>query len=199
MGKKEEIIEKSRVMFMKYGLRSVSMDDISKELNISKKTIYELFEDKATLIKSIIEIEIKRKMPDMENLFRNDINAIERMFEINKFIIKVRKGTPQNIVFELQKYYPEILKDLKCQTESNMLKTVKENLQKGQKEGLIRKNINLDIISALQVKRSGMIDEITEMLKIDYEDILTEILDYHIRAIATEKGIKIYETLKNQK
>lgn len=196
--KKEKIVKKARDMFMKYGLRSVSMDDISKELNISKKTIYEIFKDKAGLIKSIIVTEIKSSMSETEKIFRPEINAIERMFEINQLIIAIRKGMPQNISFELQKYYPEILEELKLKTENNMLKTIKENLKQGQKEGLIRKNINLDIIAALQVKRSGMIDGIAEMLNLNYEEILNEIFDYHIRAISTEKGLKFYKTLKSK-
>ena len=79
-----------------------------------------------------------------------------------------------------------------------MFFAIKENHSQGQKEGLIRTDLNVDIIAALQVCRSSIVDNIVDMLKVfDFEKVLTVIFDYHIRAIATDKGLKYY--LENYK
>ncbi len=199
MEKTQEITEKARKLFLEYGIRSVSMDDIAKELSISKKTLYQLFKDKADLVKHIIILETERIMKEMQEQIENAENSIDRMLKINEHLIRIRQKTPKKINFDLKKYYPEILEELKKNLEMKMMTAVKENHKKGQEEGLIRTDMNLDVIAALQVNRSAMIDNMAQMLNLDYETILNEIFDYHIRAIATQKGIEYYKKLKNNK
>lgn len=193
MDKEEEIIEKARNLFMKYGLRSITMDDLSHELGISKKTLYIHFKDKADLILKITKLEINRMVDKMDTFFNENENTIDKMIKINKHLIEMRKNTPSNIKFDLQKYYPEINKELILITEEKMFKAIKENHIQGQKEGLIRVDLDIDIIASLQVCRSTIVDNMINMLKNrEFEHVLNEIFDYHIRGIATEKGLKYY-------
>ncbi len=200
MDKEQEIIKKARDLFMKYGLRSITMDDLAHEIGISKKTLYLHFKDKADLILKIIKLEIERIVENMETFFNENENVIDRMIKINKYLIEMRKKTPATVKRDLEKYYPDISKELMKLTEEKMFIAIKENHLQGQKDGLIRSDLNIDIISALQVCRSSIVDNIINMLKVyEYEKVLTEIFDYHIRAIATEKGLKYYlENLKNK-
>ncbi|MEA3452198.1 MAG: TetR/AcrR family transcriptional regulator [Bacteroidota bacterium] len=198
MYKENEILLKARDMFLKYGIRSITMDDLARELGISKKTLYQNFKDKADLISKMVIAEINRVMNDMQNIFEEKDNTIDRMIKINNHLIKIRKNTPENISYDLHKYYPEIEKNLNKITEEKMFLNIKENHKQGQAEGLIRKNLNLDIIAALQVTRSSVVYNIKNIAKAEnIEIIINEIFDYHIRAISTDKGLDYY--FKNYK
>ncbi len=201
MEKEEEIIAKARDLFMTYGLRSITMNDLAKELGISKKTLYQFFKDKADLINKIVRAEFIRMMKRVEEIFKIEGNAIDKMMLINRHIVNMRKNTPKNVQFDLEKYYPEISKEIKTFSEQKMFEAIKNNHDKGKKEGLIREDLDTNVIAHLQVCRSNYIDKITEILTdYEFEQILNEVFDYHIRGIATDKGLKYYlENYKNKK
>jgi len=193
MNTEEEILHKARNMFLRFGIRSITMNDLSKELGISKKTLYQNFTDKADLIRKIVFSEIGRVMETMQTLFKEKDNSIDKMIKINIYLINIRKNTPENITYDLKKYYPEIEKELTKLTEENMFTNIRANLMQGQNEKLIRKDINLDIVAALQVTRSSAIDNIKRIVKAsDIESIINQIFDYHIRAVATDSGLNYY-------
>jgi AcrR family transcriptional regulator len=193
MTKEEEIINKARELFMAYGLRSITMDDLAKQIGISKKTLYLHFKDKADLVKEIVFSEVERMTKMMDGLFKESENTIDIMMKINNQLVDIRKNTPANVKYDLQKYYPEIAEELKKLMEEKMFEAIKKNHENGKKEGLIRQELDVNVVSALQVCRSNIIDEIVSMLNdYDFEKVLNEIFDYHIRAIATPKGLDYY-------
>ena len=120
------------------------------------------------------------------------------MIQINRHIIDMRKNTPKNVQFDLEKYYPEIAEEIKDFVEQKMFEAIKKNHDKGKKEGLIREDMNTSIIAYLQVCRSNFIHQIVKNIEnCDFEKVINEIFDYHIRGIATEKGLEYY--LRNYK
>jgi AcrR family transcriptional regulator len=188
-----DILIQARNMFMKYGLKSVTMDDVAKELSISKKTLYELFKDKADLIRQVFNFEVDRMAGYIRDLTNDNTNVIDKMIAINEHLIEMRKNFPENIKFDLNKYYPEIMNENRILIEGYMRVAIKENLILGQKQGLFREDIDCDIIAALQVARANIVDDIIRQLQsYDYEKIITTIFDYHIRAICTEQGFEYY-------
>ncbi len=193
MKKEKEILCKARKLFMTYGLRSITMDDLAHELAISKKTLYHYFDDKAHLIKQITFLEVERMAIKIKEVLDQKMNTIDRMMKINKKIIEMRKKTPPNVQYDLQKYYPEINKEMRKNLEHKMFIAIKKNHEIGQKEGLIRNNLNTNIIASLQICRTKYIDTISDFLgKYEPEDIINELFDYHIHAIATKKGLDYY-------
>ncbi len=194
MTRKEEILRTACSLFMDYGIRSVTMDDLAKELNISKKTLYQEFSDKATLVKEIAQIELQKISEGIEKILSESLNAIERMIKINIFLIDMKKRAPKNVKYDLSKYYPKISKKLLESVELQMFKAVVRNHKQGIAEGFIRKEINPEIIATLQVIRANYSKTISEFLE-DYDDeeILREVFDYHIRGIATPEGLAFYE------
>ena len=196
--KEKEILMKVRDLFMTYGIRSMTMDDIAHRLGMSKRTLYEYFKDKADLIRKIVFLEVERIDTNMKEIANKYDNVIEIMAKINEYIIDMHKKTPKNVKFDLQKYYPAILEEVEKYNEQKMFISIKDNLLKGQKQGLIREDLNIDIIAALQVGRSYIIDKIMSMLEnIEFKQVLTEIFEYHILAVTTKKGLDIYNQIKN--
>ena len=201
MNKEQEILKKAKELFMKYGFRSITMDDLAHHLSFSKKTLYQYYKDKADLIRKIIITEISEMAKMMEMLFKNNGNTIDRMIKINSYLIEMRKKTPANVKFDLEKYYPQIASESKEIMEKKMFEAIKKNHQLGVDEGFVRDNFDISIIAYLQVCRSGIIENIVSVFDdYDYEKILNEIFDYHIRAISTAKGLEYYENnFKNVK
>ncbi len=196
----KETLLKIRELFMTYGIRSMTMDDIARNLGVSKRTLYEHFKDKADIIRKIVFLEVERIGERMQEIMQSSENIIEAMLKVNEYVVEMQKNTPQNVKFDLEKYYPAINDEIKRFTEEKMFVTIKENLQIGQKQGVIRDDLNIDIIAALQVGRSYFIDIILGLVDdADYQEVLNEIFDYHIRAVATNKGLEIYHKIKYQK
>lgn len=188
-----DILKQIRDLFMKYGIKSVTMDDISRELGISKKTLYEHYKDKADLIRQVFRLEMDKMTNCMNQLAGNSENTIDQMIAINKHLIEIRKKFPENIKFEMLKYYPEIMNENRLYIEERMRNAIKENLLLGQKQGMIRKDVDIEIIAAMQVSRSSVVDDIMRQLQNnDYETIINVIFDYHLRGVCTKKGIEYY-------
>lgn len=196
---REKILEQARHIFMQYGIKSVTMDDLSKHLSISKKTLYEFFETKEELLQEILKIEVDRMAECLLNIEAN--NVIEKMIMINDFLIQMRKKMPSHIRYDLSKYYPEVEKEHKKYAEQKMFLAIKQMLEEGKAQNLFRQNLNTDIIGYFQVYRSYIDEMLMEKLT-DYstEEIFKELFDYHIRGICNENGLTVYEkTLKNEK
>ena len=143
---KEKIIAKATEMFLKLGFKSVTMDDIACEMCISKKTIYKFFMNKELLIEEgteKVQTEIKRKIVEIQS---KEHNAIEENFVIKHMLTDIFKKSNTSPMYQLQKYYPNIYKNL-VENEFLIFKDcVGANIRKGINEGLYRKDINEKVI-----------------------------------------------------
>jgi len=188
----KNIISKVRLLFMKYGIKSVTMDDVARELGISKKTLYQYVENKNDLLSKIFEMEIEDSDCYIEGIDRTNINAIEELFIIHKFLNKVLKEYSPSSLYDLKKYYPEFYSKMTLVRRGKIYQRVLRNLFKGIDEGLYRGDINTELIAKIQVERTEktMDSDYLTLTEISTPDIFLELFKYHIRGIATEKGLK---------
>jgi len=192
---KETILKKSSEIFLKLGFKSTTMDDIANELAISKKTIYKYFKNKAHLVDetTIYSHEIMHK--EALKVYNFGYNAIQENFEVNK----VFKGFLQNLddspIYQLQKYYPETYNRIMSQEFCLFKDCLFGNIQKGINEGLYRKEIIIDQVTKFYF---SLIMSVHDSNLYTYSQntinkLELNVLEYHTRAIATEKGIEILE------
>jgi TetR/AcrR family transcriptional regulator, cholesterol catabolism regulator len=195
---KLNILSKAESLFMKYGLRSVSIDDICREIGCSKKTIYQYFESKNEIVSNIGELH---KQKDIESyaLFKEESkNAIQEVLKIADYTKKEFKKLNPVMLHDLQKYYKEIFCVYHDKYNKLVHKNMTDNLVWGMEEGLYRK-LNAEFISILFVNSIHCIFTQEEFLidKYDLQELYAEAVDYHFRGILTEEGMEIYETNKN--
>lgn len=95
-------------LFNRFGVRSVSMDDVSKEINISKKTLYKCFRDKNELISSTVNIHIDRMESAINEIKFKQSHAIKQLNEITHYAVEQSRSLNPNMIFDLKKYHPEI-------------------------------------------------------------------------------------------
>jgi AcrR family transcriptional regulator len=195
---RERILQEAHDLFMQYGLKSVSMDDLSRKLGISKKTIYLHFSDKDALVKSVVErvLTTNTKLHIQERT--KSINAIHEEFLIIELMGTLFKTMNPSILFDMQKYYPDAFVYF-LQHKNNIIKgMIRENLQRGLEEGLYREEINLDILTRYRVESVVMPfnTEFQQGLKKELTELCREISIHFLYGIATTKGQKLIEKYK---
>ncbi|RBA29870.1 TetR/AcrR family transcriptional regulator [Flavobacterium tibetense] len=195
---KEKIIAKAKEMFLRLGFKSITMDDIACEMCISKKTIYKYFSNKDILIEESIKLAHIEINETIDKIVAQDLNAIEENFEIKRMFKEMFKSSETSPIYQLKKHYPEIYnKVLGLQIEV-CIKCFKDNILKGMKEGLYRKNLDVDNYVKFYYTLIFNINENTA-LEIEAQELELKALEYHIRAMATLAGIvELEKQLKTQ-
>lgn len=190
---KEHIIEIAYNLFFKYGISSVTMDYIAKECGISKRTLYEYFDDKTTLISSIIIYGHQKEARKFEEIINESGNALVSLLELyernRQFVINVNK----TFFTDLRRLYPKIAGEFATIRES-YLSTLSKVLEIGQSQDLFRKEINTKIVANLLLSLMDTIRIVGEKLESTYPiaDIYSISIDCFIRGILTTKGTEIY-------
>lgn len=188
--KKLEILERATAVYMKFGIKSVTMDDLSRELSMSKKTIYKYFSDKTELVNDIISMKVQMDQALCINSTQQASNAIEDLLSITETVTE-NIGNINPIVFlDLQKHFPEAWGIIKRHKWDFVLATIQENIKRGISEGLYRKDINPIIIGRQYVVSMDMImnPEIFPWSEFRFEDLFTEVMRFQLNGMANEKG-----------
>ena len=182
-------------MYLKYGIKSITMDDVARELGISKKTLYQYVIDKDDLVGKFIDNEIVLRQEEICKCFKIGFNAIEELFEISIFMNKLMRDQNPATDHDLKKYYPQhFQKTVKARREG-IYNYILLNLKKGINEGLYRKELDTEVISKLYLWRAENIN-LNDMFTVEEFTsikLFVELLTYHVRGIATEKGIIVLE------
>jgi len=187
----ENIISVSSRLFEQFGIRSVSIDNVCKELLISKKTFYTLFPQKEDLVDSVLTFQNKNNCDKFSKLFKNK-NSIDSLILIIKEIKRNIESVSQTMFFDLEKYYPRVF-------EKHMLKNNEEirlgfeiNLRQGIAEGYYREDLDIELISlfhSLQIKNTFELMQQSPK-KYPKKRIIEFFLDLMIHMIANEKGLQ---------
>src|SRR5210317_1687891 len=132
------IIEGARDLFYKHGTRSVTMDDIAKHLSMSKKTIYQHFSDKDSIIFRCCSSELEKQECSFKEITDHSEDAISEMMGLMMNMGKMFSEINPNLFYDLQKHHASTWKMMSDFKEKKILKMVEENLLKGIREGLYR-------------------------------------------------------------
>ncbi|SNR23843.1 TetR/AcrR family transcriptional regulator [Flavobacterium sp. ov086] len=186
---KEKIIAKASELFLKLGFKSVTMDDIAGEMCISKKTIYKYFCNKEVLIEESTSTVHRQVHEVIDTIVAKGYNAIHENFEIREsFQNMFQNNIDTSPLYQLKKHYPEIYHNLMTHEMDQCNHYFKDNILKGMNEGLYRKDLNIDIYVKFYYTLIFHINE-TTISEREAQKIELEALEYHTRAMATEKGI----------
>ena len=193
---KDSILQKTESLFLKFGIKSVTMDDIARELGISKKTLYQFFENKTDLLSQMTSKHVAKEMEAMTAIQAQSKNALEELLNVAQHIMReISRFASPNTIFDLQKYYPELWKTFEDFQTVNMYQNVKCNLERGISEGLYRDDLDADIIAKLYVSKTLCVvdEEMFPTRQYDKVRLFKQYFYYHIRGIATTKGLRLLE------
>jgi DNA-binding XRE family transcriptional regulator len=191
----KNILLKVRELYMKYGIKSVTMDDVASEIGISKKTLYQFVTDKDELVGKIIDHEIILRQQEICNCFKVGYNAVEELFEISLFMNKQMREQNPATEHDLRKYYPHHYEKIVKIRKEGIYNYILLNLKKGKAEELYRAEMDEEVIAKLYLSRSEILhtNDLFTVEELTSVKIFRELLIYHVRGIATEKGIEVLE------
>ena len=173
MSIKLNIVEKADSLFRTYGIRGVTVDDICNACGISKKTIYKHYSDKYALANKSLEYHYDKLFKEINSIVKNSSNAIETFFKISMHFRETLNDITPSFVHDLKKFHPKLHKIHEKSKEKLFVKTLQNVIKNGKDEGLIRSEINEDIISKLRIEmiESGFNQDVFPQKEYDYMNI----------------------------
>ena len=202
MNEKEiEVYQAVGMIFMRLGIKSLTMDNIAKELKISKKTLYKYVNDKADLVNKVMQLKCSAEECLIQNISENAENAIDEIIMISKYVSAQLQNVHPSLHHDLANYYSDAFKTFINHKEYVIRGFVEKNMERGVKEGLYRDNLNPGVISRFYIhKIDALFDSsIFPPHEISFQEVHAEMMKYHIRGIANEKGITyMKEKLKTE-
>ena len=148
---KNRIIAVSDSLFFKLGIRSVTMDDIAKELGISKKTIYQFFDDKDAIVVSVFQQHMDKEVLALQEVMQNSSDVIEEFFKgIERMNLEMKNINP-SAIHDVKKYHPKAWGIFQNFRDSIFLDSIKNNLKRGIEQGYYRPEIDIEVLSRLHM------------------------------------------------
>jgi TetR/AcrR family transcriptional regulator, cholesterol catabolism regulator len=200
--KQTDILERAGLVFMKLGIKSVTMDDVAKELGISKKTLYNHFDDKNQLVEFIIRAKINEDIAVFQKASSEALNAIDELYMHSRYVLETFKAVNPTVFYDLRKNYSAAWKIIVDHKWNFVYNQFIKNINRGIDEGIYRNDIHKEIYAKLFVSQIEMITEgdVFPSPKFRYDTVFLEIFRLHIRGIANEKGLKYFQEqiLKNE-
>ena len=199
---REKILKKAIDLFINFGFKSVTMDDIASEMHISKKTIYSHFNNKTKLVEAATFCVFETISNEINCICELQKNPIEELYEIKKSVMLHLKNEKTSPHYQLCKYYPEINESLKKKQFELMQACVVNNFERGIEMGLYRTNLNEEFVSRIYfLGITGIKDENLFPTNVFTKTkIMDNFLEYHLRGIITKEGLYTLNTIiKNNK
>lgn len=194
-----KILNGAEELIFKFGIKNITMDDIARHLSMSKKTIYKYFKEKDEIIHSLMKHHIEDDKCRIKNIHSGKLNVVEEVFEMMKEMREMFSRINPIVFHELHKFYPHIWKDFQQFKNEFIEKTVEESLLRGQKEGLIRKDVNTKLLSRLRVETIELTLNGEAFLNEKYNlaDVQIAITEHFLYGVCTLKGHKLINKYKN--
>lgn len=197
---RERVLETSLRLFGTYGIKSITMQDIARECGISKKTVYEYFADKTELVEAFTEFLINSQCSNLENSHTKGRDAIEELvLSLRQTEVLVKSINPV-LFFELEKYHPSAWKKITDFKQQFITKIIRDNLDRGIREGLYRSNIRINIIAHMRLMQmdSAFNPQHFPAVDFDIHEVVYEITEHFIHGIATAEGHRLLEQYMGQ-
>jgi AcrR family transcriptional regulator len=197
----DRIIQGGEDLFLKAGIKSVTMDDIAKHLGVSKKTIYHFFKDKNELVVALVKKKLREDEDQMCGYISQSGNVIEEMINMMKCSEEIFSRINPIVVHDMQKYHPEAWKHFQDFKADVLIRTLEELLSKGIKQGYIRPEIDVKIIARMRVAQVELGFNTTQFPLAEFSPwkVQVQFLEHFNYGICTLKGYKLLDQYKNIK
>lgn len=191
-----------RQLFMTYGIKSLTMEDLARHLRCSKKTLYNEVNDKNDLVEQCIKGFLQETNEFINTIDPSQHNAIDELMLITKHTLNRMGDFHPSVLFDLEKFHPESLAHIEDFKQTTIYNKLLVNLERGMEEGLYRDNLNKELILSLYFTVMDSIHKNQFKFQFDnnftFRSALVEFLRYHVRGIASEKGVKYLSKTINQ-
>lgn len=198
--KMQTILEKTVELFFEYGIRNLNMDDISRNLGISKKTLYQYVKSKEDLIEKLFYYDELKWDMEMSELKVDEMNAIEILVQVSLKVFDEMARFNPKLKFELKKYYEPLFQRFMVRKQDHIFTQISRNIEKGIAEGIYRSDVNIELVAGLYVRNLVMMHNNDNCFhgNITFTQVFEVMFENHIRAISTQAGISYFEKRKSE-
>jgi TetR/AcrR family transcriptional regulator, cholesterol catabolism regulator len=190
---KERIKQKADELFKRYGIRSITMDEIANQLGISKKTIYQSFSDKDELVDEVITDLLRYNKERCNNARSRALNAIQEVFLSMEMLDEMFENMNPVILHDLERNHPQTFKKFQHHKYFYLSEVVKQNIEKGKSEELFRADINTEVAAKarLETMMFPFNQEIFPKSKFNLVELEKQLIEYYLFGMASLKGYKL--------
>lgn len=190
--KQEAILDQALRLFMRHGVKSMTMDDVANHLHISKKTLYQFVTDKNDLVERAVGRMHLQNTSRIDGICTQGLNAIDEQYEIAKYLAALLSQVHPSIHYDLEKYHPRAWEQFHAQKRAHIDSCLTQNMRKGIAEGLYRDDLNVDVVAKLYMARFDVLfdGELFPVDRYSFADITWESFRYHINGIASARGVQ---------
>jgi len=195
---KDKLIRGAEELFMKYGLRSVSMDDIARHLGISKKTIYQHFADKDEVVATVAQSHMRRQQQQFEDIAKAAKNAVEEMAMFATNMKEHLRNINPALLFEMQKYHTRAWNEWLAFKHNVIRDSIVRSMKEGVADGYFRADLDIGILATMRLEQMQMAFDNTLFPRDKYSisEIQAQLFEHFVHGIMTDKGRKLYEKYK---
>jgi TetR/AcrR family transcriptional regulator, cholesterol catabolism regulator len=195
---KDKLLKGAEDLFMRYGVRSITMDDIARHLGISKKTIYQHFADKDDVVVSVAKSRLEKQRQQFDKVTAESKNSVEEMVKLSYCIKENMRDTNPSVLFDMQKYHQRAWNVWLEFKHKFIRQSIMQSLKRGMEEGYFRSDINTDILVTmrLEVVQMAFDNLIFPREQFNLTEVQSHLFDHFVYGILTEKGKKLYQKYK---
>lgn len=197
---KEKILKGAEELFTRYGVRSISMDDIARHLAVSKKTLYQHFADKEDIVTMTCKAHLERNNKEFDKARDSASNAIEELANLSVCLKKNMENLNPSLLFDLQKYHPKAWSVWLDHKNKTIRESVERNVKQGISEGYYRPEVNAAVIAAMRLElvQLAFDEDVFPKEKFRLTEVQMELFDHFVYGLVTEKGRKLYQKYKEK-
>ncbi len=193
MKNKEKILHAAFELFFRYGIKSVTMDDIAKHLSISKKTIYQYFKDKDEIVHVLFDTYLQKHRMEFNSIAMSSKNVVEEVFSYMKKMHLMLELINPSIFYDLRKYHGKTWDLFNKFRTQYLLEVVEKAIDKGKQDGFVREDIKTKVIARMRVEQldMGFNPNVFPADKFHVLDVQLAMTEHFLYGICTLKGYKL--------
>lgn len=191
------LIERVNEVYVREGMKRVTMDDMAKKLNVSKKTLYKYVKNRKELVMKSTYFHVQRDRLGVTEIQDKNLNPILEQYELAKFVVDIIANVNPVLHYDMEHYFPEAWAFLNEYFNGFVFESLYKNLVRGQAEGVYHKNFNPEIVGRFFATRLDVIfdGELFPKEQFNFREVYLEYLMYHLNSIVSEEGKSTLNTL----
>jgi AcrR family transcriptional regulator len=198
MRAEERILEAASELFFRHGIKSITMDEIASHLGMSKRTIYDSYDDKDALVEALTHLELEGQEKELQDIRKHSENSIDEIMRAMGCVRRTFGKISQSVFYDLQKFHPAAWKYFREFKEQKMQVFIEENLKRGIKQELYRKDLKVKILAKFRLEQveMGFNPTVFPPARFDLTEVQLVLLDHFLHGIVTLKGHKLINKYK---
>ena len=189
-------LRRTTELFLRYGIKSITMDDVAREIGISKKTLYQFVENKDDLVSKVMDRHIAEQCTMDETIHGQATDAIDEMTNVGKQVVSEMQRMKPNVVHELQKYHRDVWERIQHFQWDHIYKVTLENIEWGRRDGLYREDFDADVAARFYISGSFSIfdDKVFPKPPYSFDNLFREYILNYLHGIVSDKGRELLKS-----